>query len=208
MPESNPSISLGHVLNQTQEINDRVEDAATSLSSVNETLKQNKQAKAPVQTIEAALVQNKETEHQVTKAASDLRQVNAQLAKEVAERVAIESELADMKVDLIETRKELSESYAREEETRQLAFQDALTGLPNRLLFDQRLDHGLIQAKRHNSKLALMFIDIDKFKSINDSYGHDVGNNVLVMIANRLQAAVREEDIVSRWGVMSLFASC
>lgn len=200
MPESNPSISLGHVLNQTQDINDRVEDAATSLSSVNETLKQNKQAKAPVQTIEAALVQNEETEHQVTKAASDLRQVNAQLAKEVAERVAIESELADMTVDLIETRKELSESYAREEETRQLAFQDALTGLPNRLLFDQRLDHGLIQAKRHNSKLALMFIDIDKFKSINDSYGHDVGNNVLVMIANRLQAAVRGEDIVSRWG--------
>src|SRR5664280_23911 len=77
---------------------------------------------------------------------------------------------------------------------------DTLTGLRNRVLVEQRLEYGLIQAKRRNWKLAVLFIDIDKFKSINDSYGHDLGDKVLVMLANRLQSSVREEDTVCRWG--------
>jgi diguanylate cyclase (GGDEF)-like protein len=200
MPESNQSVSLEHVLNEAQDIHERVEDAASSLSSINETLEKNKKTSVSVETVEAVLVENKETEDQVAEAASDLKEVNAKLVEEVTERVAIESKLADMTLELVETRKELSKSYCREEEARQIAFQDALTGLPNRLLSDQFLDHELTHAKRHNSKLALMLIDVDKFKSINDSYGHDVGNNVLVIIANRLKDFVREEDIVSRWG--------
>ena len=136
----------------------------------------------------------------VAKAADDLHQVNIELAKEVAERVVIESELADTKTDLAEVRDDLSKSQAKEEETRKFALQDALTGLPNRVLFEQDLDQGLIQAKRHGWGLAVLFIDIDKFKSINDSYGHDLGDKVLLMVANRLQSFVREEDTVSRWG--------
>jgi predicted signal transduction protein with EAL and GGDEF domain len=57
---------------------------------------------------------------------------------------------------------------------------DTLTGLRNRVLFEQRLEYGLIQAKRRDWKLAVLFIDIDKFKSINDSYGHDLGDKVLL----------------------------
>ena len=66
--------------------------------------------------------------------------------------------------------------------------------------FEQHLDQGLSQAKRHGWGLAVLFIDIDKFKSINDSYGHGLGDKVLLMMANRLRSFVREEDLVSRWG--------
>jgi diguanylate cyclase (GGDEF)-like protein len=81
-----------------------------------------------------------------------------------------------------------------------LPLQDALTGLPNRASFEQGLAHGLIQAKRHGWGLAVLFIDIDKFKSINDSYGHGMGDQVLLTVAKRLKSYVRAGDTVSRWG--------
>ena len=193
-------VSLKRVLNQNEKIKKNVKQAASELTSVNEVLKQGIKVNIPVQTIEEAITQNEDVEHKVARAADDLHQVNTELAKEVAERVVIESELADTKTDLAEVRDDLSKSQAKEEETRKITLHDALTGLPNRVLFEQRLDHGLIQAKRHGWGLAVLFIDIDKFKSINDSYGHDLGDKVLLMVANRLQSSVREEDMVSRWG--------
>jgi len=193
-------LSLGHVIRQSEEIKDNVEDVASNLASINEILKQEKRIAPPVQAIEDALVKNKEAEYRVAKAADDLHQVNAELAKEVNERIGIESELADMKIDLAEAHEDLAKSRAKEEETQQIAFHDSLTGLPNRLLFEQHLDHRLIEAKRHGWGIAVLFIDIDKFKSINDSYGHDLGDKVLLMVANRLQSSVRAEDTVSRWG--------
>jgi diguanylate cyclase (GGDEF)-like protein len=129
-----------------------------------------------------------------------LHQVNIELAKEVDERVVIESELADTKTDLAKVLDDLSISQTKEEETRKLTFQDALTGLTNRVLFEEHLDQGLIQAKRRGWGLAVLFIDIDHFKSLNDTYGHDLGDRVLQVVANRLKSLVREEDTVSRWG--------
>ena len=194
---SSKRASLGGVLKKNEKIKETVKEAATELSSVNEVLKREK---VPVQVAKNALTQNAAVEHKVAKAADDLKLVNAKLAKELAERVVIESELAETKTDLAEVRDDLSKSQLKEEEAQQMALQDALTGLPNRVLFEQRLDHGLIQAKRHGWGLAVLFIDIDKFKSINDSYGHDLGDQVLLMVANRLQSFVRDEDLVSRWG--------
>jgi diguanylate cyclase (GGDEF)-like protein len=136
----------------------------------------------------------------VAQAADDLRTVNVELANEVAERMGIESELAEMKTELAGVRDDLSNSEVNVEIAQQLALQDPLTGLPNRISFEQGLAQGLIQAKRHGWGLAVLFIDIDKFKSINDSYGHDLGDKVLLMVANRLQSSVRDEDMVSRWG--------
>jgi diguanylate cyclase (GGDEF)-like protein len=112
----------------------------------------------------------------------------------------IESELADTKNDLAKVRDDLSKSQDKEEEIREIMFQDALTGLPNRVLFEQHLDQGLILAKRQGWGLAVLFLDLDEFKSINDTYGHDLGDKVLLMVANRLQSLIREEDTVSRWG--------
>jgi GGDEF domain-containing protein len=81
-----------------------------------------------------------------------------------------------------------------------LAFHDSLTGLPNRMLFDDRLRQVLAQAARHGRGVAVMFIDLDNFKAVNDSYGHDVGDAVLRDVAQRLQASMRAEDTVSRRG--------
>jgi diguanylate cyclase len=191
--------SLEHVLKQNEEIKETVTQAATELTSVNEVLKQRKGTEVPVQVIKDVIAQNKDVEHKVAKAAGDLHQVNAELAKELAGRVDLESELVAMKTDLEEVRDDLSKSQAKEEETRKFALQDALTGLPNRLLFEQNLDNGLLQAKRHGWGLAVLFIDLDKFKDINDTYGHSVGDKVLVMVADRLRCGMRAEDTVSRW---------
>lgn len=189
--------SLEHVLKKNKKIKETVKKAASKLTSVNKVLKQEK---VPVQVLKQALTQNEDVEQKVAKAADDLKLVNVKLAEEMAERMVIESELANTKTNLAEVRDDLSKAQVKTEEAQQTALKDALTGLPNRVSFEQGLDHGLIQAKRHGWGLAVLFIDIDKFKSINDSYGHDLGDQVLLMVADRLQSFVRGEDLVSRWG--------
>ena len=80
------------------------------------------------------------------------------------------------------------------------AHHDALTGLPNRVLFNDRLGHGIEQAKRHKTKIALFFIDLDHFKQINDSLGHPIGDRVLIAVTERLKAKIRKEDTLARLG--------
>ncbi len=81
-----------------------------------------------------------------------------------------------------------------------MAEHDLLTNLPNRALLADRLAQSILLAKRHGSKLALMFLDIDHFKRINDSMGHAIGDRLLQSVARRLQASVRTSDTVSRHG--------
>lgn len=87
-----------------------------------------------------------------------------------------------------------------EEELRFLAHHDSLTALTNRSLFNDRLDAALHAAQRHNSTLALLFLDVNDFKGINDVHGHAVGDRVLCVIARRLERCVRESDLVARMG--------
>lgn len=77
---------------------------------------------------------------------------------------------------------------------------DQLTGLPNRVLFHDRLDVALGHARRSGHGLAVMFLDLDRFKTINDSLGHDVGNELLREVAMRITGALRDDDTVARWG--------
>ena len=86
------------------------------------------------------------------------------------------------------------------EELRHIAQHDPLTKLPNRALFSDRLNHELARAKRHDGRFALVFIDLDNFKPINDNYGHAVGDRLLQKIAERLQSAMRASDTVGRIG--------
>ncbi|NWA41135.1 GGDEF domain-containing protein [Pseudomonas reactans] len=87
-----------------------------------------------------------------------------------------------------------------EEELRFLAHHDPLTALTNRSLFNQRLDSALHTAKTHNHTLALLFLDINDFKGINDVHGHAMGDRVLCVIARRLERCARESDLVARMG--------
>lgn len=87
-----------------------------------------------------------------------------------------------------------------EHQLKRIAHYDTLTGLPNRLLFGDRLRLAMSQAKRHERPLALLFLDLDGFKEVNDSYGHDVGDRLLVTLADRMSRLLREEDTLARLG--------
>ncbi|QID18879.1 diguanylate cyclase [Nitrogeniibacter mangrovi] len=95
---------------------------------------------------------------------------------------------------------EVTEQMKGSERFRQLAYHDTLTGLPNRRLLDDRLHLAIAQAARRELRLAVMVVDLDNFKIINDSAGHAVGDLVLVSVARRLQGAIRASDTVARLG--------
>ncbi|TFW00413.1 diguanylate cyclase [Oxalobacteraceae bacterium OM1] len=92
------------------------------------------------------------------------------------------------------------ESRASEEEMRRRAHYDGLTGLPNRFLFREYLDLALRRAERVGGKFAVLFLDLDKFKEVNDGYGHDEGDAVLREISARLRACLRQSDRIARMG--------
>jgi len=87
-----------------------------------------------------------------------------------------------------------------EEKLQRLAHGDLLTGLPNRALFYDRLEQGLALAQRHKEELAVLFLDLDHFKEINDTLGHDMGDELLKETATRLLSCVRKADTVARMG--------
>ncbi len=181
-----PAKSLAKLLGRSEQVKDLVDECAEELSSVNTALKQDSTTQAPPITIVDTIERSEAVESKVQDAAEKLSAVNLALAVEVQARHALEEKL---------------DTVTQESESAQhAAFHDALTGLPNRALFDNRLEHGLAQAKRHGFTLAVMFIDLDGFKAINDLHGHTVGDALLQSVAERLQENTREDDTVSRYG--------
>lgn len=87
-----------------------------------------------------------------------------------------------------------------DEKNRYLAFHDVLTGLPNRALFLKIQQQAMSHAQRGHRLLALLFLDIDKFKSVNDTLGHNIGDQLLIAAAERMRSAIRKVDLVSRFG--------
>ena len=120
-------------------------------------------------------------------------------ARENLEKL-VEIRTQELSLTVVALEKKAAEQQAAEAYIQRLAHFDPLTGLPNRLLLKDRCQHALTVAHRSNQPVALMFIDLDHFKNINDSLGHRVGDEVLIELAIRLKAVVREQDTVSRLG--------
>jgi two-component system cell cycle response regulator len=104
-------------------------------------------------------------------------------------------------------------TYAAERKTLEMqmahkAMHDALTGLPNRTLFQDRLKHAVMRAQRHQTMLGVMFLDLDGFKPINDGLGHDVGDQLLKALGQRLQDGLRASDTAARFGGDEFMVLC
>jgi len=98
------------------------------------------------------------------------------------------------------TGSDITERKKAEQQIEFLAYHDPLTGLPNRLLLEDRLQQAVAQAERNRTRLALVFIDLDNFKKINDSLGHAAGDALLMQVSSRLKQCVRDTDTISRQG--------
>jgi diguanylate cyclase (GGDEF)-like protein/PAS domain S-box-containing protein len=96
--------------------------------------------------------------------------------------------------------RDITDRHRMQQQVQQLALSDTLTGLANRRLLGDRVKHAVQASRRSGHTAALMFIDLDKFKALNDAHGHDVGDQVLVEVARRLKSGVREVDTVARFG--------
>ncbi len=178
--------SLTNVLGQSEHIEELVKESAEELSSINAVLKQELADHDAMPDVEHALEKSEAVESKVSEASEKLTVVNRALEGEVRERALVEHQL--------------SAAIEQEEAARYAAMHDVLTDLPNRALFKDRLEHGIAQAKRHGWSLAVMFVDLDKFKNVNDTHGHDAGDAVLRTVAQRLTANARGDDTVSRHG--------
>lgn len=181
-----PATKLTQVLGQSERVKDIVEECADDLSSVNAGLKGELLDGDISPAVEDALEKSEAVEGKVQSASEELSLVNIALKEEVQERTILQDQLAA--------------EVKHGEEARHAALHDPLTGLPNRALFNDRLEHGLAHAKRKGTSLVVMFLDLDDFKSINDTHGHDVGDIVLTTIAGRIKQASRDEDTVCRHG--------
>ena len=140
----------------------------------------------PINSMSAA-VQRFAYEHQASTLASDRQDEIGVLARSF-------NQMQD------EIRQQLTALQDSREELEHLARHDALTGLPNRRAFQERLDQALARAQRSGERFALLFIDVDNFKNINDRWGHEGGDAVLKIVALRLDATTRKADAVARMG--------
>lgn len=129
-----------------------------------------------------------------------LGQLHEHVIDERARHHQCEQELAIARSALASARVDIVSSRVNERRSRRLALQDQLTTLPNRSFFSEWLDHALAQAASLDHAMAVIYLDLDGFKSINDAHGHDVGDELLRIVAVRLARAVRAEDVVSRLG--------
>jgi diguanylate cyclase (GGDEF)-like protein len=136
----------------------------------------------------------------VAACADDLDALQATLTPELDRCAHLERELVELQGELARSRADLADTRHGERRARHLALHDSLTGLPNRRCFGERLDRALAQVEPAHPGLALLYIDLDGLKAINDRHGHDTGDELLKIVAARLRAALRERDVVSRLG--------
>ncbi len=173
-------------LRQSEQVNGLLVQSAKDLFLVNRAIKKILAKQNKLTAVGIALAKIAAVEIKLHDAFEKMTAVNQTWANEVRDRIMVDHQLAA--------------AVEQEGGARNAAFHDTLTGLPNRALFNDRLNHGIAEAKRHGWTLAVMFVDLDKLKSINDMHGHHAGDVVLKTIANRLKHNTRADDTVSRFG--------
>ena len=192
--------ALELALEQSHEVKAKVEACAEDLALANDGVKQKIAAGATTLPAKKALEDSEIVKAKVEECADDLHAVTDTLAQGVEDLKQIEIALTRSRAALAETEIALATARAEEKEATLRALHDAATGLPNRGLFDDRLTYGISLAKRHGWTLAVMFLDLDRFKSINDDHGHAAGDLVLKEFASRLSQCARDEDTICRNG--------
>ncbi len=150
----------------------------------NRTMKEKLAGRATLDGAHELLLWSESIENMLKLFVNELRLLDTALAQEIVQRHDLQEKL--------------TRSSAQSEKHHYLAFHDSLTGLANRALFHDRLDLALRQYQRHKRSFAVMLIDLNQFKSVNDTFGHDVGDQVLRLVAQQLRACVRQEDTVGR----------
>jgi diguanylate cyclase (GGDEF)-like protein len=136
----------------------------------------------------------------VLECAAALDHLHATLTQEIGRRQQLEREIFDARTALAFARAELVGTQDGERRARHLSLHDGLTSLPNRSFFHERLDRALAHLEPERPALAVLYLDLDGFKPINDAHGHDAGDELLRIVAVRLSRAVRAEDVVGRLG--------
>jgi diguanylate cyclase (GGDEF)-like protein len=177
---------LTEVIGQSEQIHELIKQSAEDLSAVNIAVRHELGNRDPLPAVRSTLDIHEAVTRKLKDASERLAAVNQALLIEFRDRTMVNHQLAA--------------AVEQEEGSRNAALHDHLTGLPNRVLFKDRLEHGIAQATRHGWILAVMFVDLDNFKSINDTYGHQAGDAVLQSVAMRLVQNTRTEDTVSRHG--------
>lgn len=177
---------LAKALVQNERAKELVDECAIELSAVNADVKDGLQASNVIPALEVVLEKSEVVEEKVRDVSAQLSATNDALSVQVRDR-----ELLDRKY---------AATVKQEAAARHAALHDGLTGLPNRALFDDRLQHELAHAKRYGWAMAIMYMDLDEFKQVNDRYGHEVGDRVLKVVAQRLTENSRADDTISRYG--------
>ena len=192
--------TLEQALEQSHEVKAKVEACAEDLAHANAGTKRTIAAGATTLPAKQTLDHNEAVETKVQECAEDLDSVTKTLAQGIDELKVVEVALDSSRTALAETTAALASARASEEQANLRAMHDHTTGLPNRALFDDRLAHALALAERHDWTVAVMFLDLDRFKSVNDVHGHAGGDIVLMEVAKRLAQDARDEDTVCRNG--------
>lgn len=194
------AVALAAALELSHEVKAKVEACADELASTNEAVKARIADGATTLAADVALADSEAVEAQVQECAVDLQQVTEALAQGVDDHQQVEAALTQSQEALATSEAALVSSREQERAATWRSLHDPLTDLPNRTLFDDRLEHGIAIAQRHGWTLAVMFFDLDRFKSINDVHGHATGDIALKAVADRLSKHARDEDTVCRNG--------
>lgn len=191
---------LDAALDQSQDVKAEVEAVVEGLGVANDHAKAKIATGATTLPAAEALNDGLAIEQRVQGVADGLQQVTDNLAHGVDEVKGVEQALARSRAELAESQAALAASRNAERMASEMAMHDQKTGLPNRTLFDDRLTQAIAGAERHGWTLAVMFLDLDRFKLVNDTHGHAAGDAVLTVVAERLMSHARDEDTVCRNG--------